>query len=240
MKDDKTGYENVDPKDLKWYEKLSAKVDSNAPKLIIWTTIAILIGGLVEIPPFFMMGEVKPIAGLKPPNAIELAGRDVYQAEGCTYCHTQMIRPFKWETDRWDPNREYGPDPYSKAGEFVYDHPFLWGSKRTGPDLAHEASINPSAAWHKAHLINPRGAVSNSVMPAYPWLFEQDVDVEEIKGNMRALRSIGVPYSDADIAAADELLAGKSKGDALVAYILSLGRDTRVNPVEVDSTAVAD
>lgn len=211
------------PENPTWYEKLSKKVESHSGRLIVFTTIAVLIGGLVEIPPFFMMGEVKPIDGVEPYDALELAGRDVYQAEGCFYCHTQMIRPFKWETDRWDPARKYGPDPYSKAGEFVYDHPFLWGSKRTGPDLAHEAVLNPNKDWQKEHLIDPQRMSPGSVMPSYAHLFEEPVDIEQIKANMRALQSIGVPYSDADIAAADELLKGKSNGDALVEYLVSLG-----------------
>ncbi len=225
----------VEPKDLKWYEKLSSKVDSHAFRFTIFTTIAVLIGGLVEIPPFFLMGEVKPIAAVTPYNALELAGRDVYQKEGCFYCHTQLIRPFKWETDRWDRNKEYGPEPYSKAGEYAYDHPFLWGSKRTGPDLAHEGSLNPSAAWHRTHFMNPRETSPGSIMPAYPWLFENAVDAEQTKANMRALQSIGVPYSEADIAAADQMLAGKTEGDALIAYMLKLGRDSRVGPAAAAS-----
>jgi len=211
-----------------WYEKLSAKVESRSLRFIVFTTIAILIGGLVEIPPFFMMGEVQKINDLKPYNALELAGRDTYQQEGCFYCHTQVIRPFKWETDRWDRNHDYGADPYSKAGEYIYDHPFLWGSKRTGPDLSHEASLNPSAEWHRRHLMNPRDANPDSVMPSYPWLFETMLSSDEVKNHMRALRITGVPYSDADIAAADELVKGKTQGDALVAYLLKLGRDTMV------------
>ena len=210
-----------------WYEKLSAKVESKSLRFIILTTIAILVGGLVEIPPFFMMGTVQKIEAVKPYRPLELAGRDVYQREGCFYCHSQVIRPFKWETDRWDKNRDYGADPYSKAGEFVYEHPFLWGSKRTGPDLAHEASLNPNAAWHKAHLINPREVEPDSIMPAYPWLFEAEVDVAQLQANMRALRKVGVPYTDEDIAAAEQA-KGKTEGDALVAYLIAIGRDTMV------------
>jgi len=211
-----------------WYENLSAKVEGKSLRFTIFTTIAILIGGLVEIPPFFMMGTVQKIEAVKPYKALELAGRDVYQREGCFYCHTQVIRPFKWETDRWDKNRDYGADPYSKAGEYVYEHPFLWGSKRTGPDLWHEASLNPNAAWHKAHLINPRDTEPDSIMPAYPWLFETQVDAAQLQANMRALRRVGVPYTDEDIAAAAEQAKGKTEGDALVAYLLALGRDTMV------------
>lgn len=217
----------VDPKDLTWYEKLSNLVDTKAFRFTVFTTIAVLIGGLVELPPIMLMGTPDRIPGLKPYNALELAGRDVYQQEGCFYCHTQLIRPFKWETDRWDRNREYGSAPYSRAGEFVYDHPFLWGSKRTGPDLAHEASLNNNAVWHKEHLINPRATTPGSVMPAYPWLFEARLDSEQVQAHMRALRTIGVPYTDADIENAPALVNGKTQGDALIAYLLKLGKDTK-------------
>ncbi|RME90655.1 MAG: cytochrome-c oxidase, cbb3-type subunit II [Candidatus Hydrogenedentota bacterium] len=215
-----------------FYEKLNEKVESKGFAFTVLVTVAILIGTLVELPPFFLTKQVEPIESVKPYNALELAGRDVYQKEGCFNCHTQMIRPFKWETDRFDPNKAYGPDPYSKAGEYVYDHPFLWGSKRTGPDLAHEASIRPSAAWHKKHLINPRETSPGSIMPAYPWLFENELDIEQTKANMRALRALGVPYTDEDIAAADKLLKGKTEGDAVIAYLLKLGRDTMVQEEE--------
>ncbi len=219
----------MDYENKNWYEKLNAKIDHKSFWFAFWTAIAVLIGGLVEIPPFFMQGQVKKIEAVTPYNALELAGRDVYQAEGCFNCHTQMIRPFKWETDRWDKFGKYDKEaPYSKAGEYVYEHPFLFGSKRTGPDLAHEAALNNNAAWHKRHLINPQETVEGSIMPPYPHLFESDVDVDQIKANMRALRTVGVPYTDADIDAADSLLKGKTKGDALVAYLLKLGRDTMV------------
>lgn len=223
-------HQNHENEPLKWYEKLSDKLEQKSFTFTFWTTIAILIGGLVELPPFFLQGQVKKLEAVKPYSALELAGRDTYQAEGCFYCHTQMIRPFKWETDRWDPRREYGDAPYSKAGEYVYDHPFLFGSKRTGPDLAHEASLNPSADWQRKHLINPRQMVEGSVMPEYSFLFEEDnlVDPEQIQANMRALQTVGVPYTDAQIAAAAEEVKGKTKGDALVAYLLKLGRDTKV------------
>lgn len=227
MSDDRNEIENAKPKT--WYEKLSEKVESHALRLTIWTTIAILVGGLVEIPPFFLMPQVKKIETVKPYNALELAGRDVYQQEGCFNCHTQMIRPFKWETDRWDPAGKYGPEPYSKAGEYVYDHPFLWGSKRTGPDLQHTAATTRATyAWQKSHLIDPRDAVEGSIMPSYAYLFEYGLDAESTKARMRSLRAIGVPYSDEDIEKADELLKGKTEGDALIAYLLKLGRDTIV------------
>lgn len=212
-----------DPKTF--YEKLSGAVESKAFKFSVFTFIAILIGGLVELPPFFLRDQVKKFDAVTPYNALELAGRDVYQQEGCFYCHTQLIRPFKWETDRWDRNREYGAEPFSHAGEFVYDHPFLWGSKRTGPDLAHEASLNPNPEWQRRHLINPRETTPGSIMPAYPWLFEMPLDGATVEKRMRALRSIGVPYSDTDIAGAASTVAGKTQGDALVAYLLKLGRD---------------
>ena len=265
------------PKELTWYEKLSAKVESHGLKLTIWTTIAILIGGAVEIPPFFMMGEVKKIESVTPFNASELAGRDVYQAEGCFYCHTQMIRPFRWETQRWDPNLAYGEAPYSKAGEYVYDHPFLWGSKRTGPDLSHESNIQPSAVWHAGHLINPRDLIDRSPMPAYPHLFLQPVDADQTISNMKALQMLGVPYNAGDLAAAKNNLmkicsdqdrknttramammgyeeseieanlckigeaVPVTKGDALVSYLLKLGRDTTELSMEESSESdVAD
>ncbi|MDH5716549.1 MAG: cbb3-type cytochrome c oxidase subunit II [Spirochaetia bacterium] len=211
-----------------WYEKLSHKVEDNAFKLSVWSAIAVLVGGLVTLPPLFLQGTVQKIDSVKPYNALELAGRDVYQEEGCFYCHSQMVRPFKWETDRWDPTRQYGDTPYSKAGESVYDHPFLWGSKRIGPDLAHEAALRGSAAWQVSHLKNPRETSPGSIMPAYPHLFETDnmLDTEVIKARMSALRILGVPYTDQDIQNADSLAKNKTKGDALVSYLLKLGKDT--------------
>ncbi|MCE9596743.1 MAG: cytochrome-c oxidase, cbb3-type subunit II [Spirochaetia bacterium] len=213
---------------LTWYEKLSHAVEGKAFKFTVFTVIAILVGGLVELPPFFMVGAVERIPSVKPYAPLELAGRDVYQQEGCFYCHTQIIRPFKWETDRWDRNREYGPESYSKAGEFVYEHPFLWGSKRTGPDLSHEASLNANASWHRQHLMNPRETSPDSIMPAYPWLFATKLDPEKVQSSMRALRIIGVPYTDAEIESAVKATSGKTEGDALIAYLLKLGRDTMV------------
>ena len=221
-------HNNMDNKnsELTWYERLSHAVEHKTFKFTIFTTLAILVGGLVELPPFFMMGTIEKIDSVKPYNALELAGRDVYQQEGCFYCHTQVIRPFKWETDRWDRNRHYGPAPYSKAGEFVYEHPFLWGSKRTGPDLAHEASLNSNADWQKRHLMDPRESTPDSIMPAYPSLFKKSLNVQDVQSRMRALRSVGVPYSEGDIAAAAALVHGRTEGEALVAYLLRLGRDT--------------
>lgn len=214
---------------LDWYSDLADNWDTQGGKFAIYTTIAVVIGGLFElIPPFFLAQTVTPISTVKPYNALELAGRDIYQREGCFNCHTQMIRPFKWEVDRFDPKGEYGKNGYSKAGEYVYEHPFLWGSKRTGPDLAHEASIRPSAEWHERHLKNPRETSPGSLMPAYPWLFNSNaiVDVEQTIANMKALAKVGVPYTQADYDQAPELLKGKREGDALIAYLLRLGRDS--------------
>ncbi len=204
-------------------------VESRGILFPVLVTFAVLVGGLVEVvPPFFLSSTVTPIESVKPYSALELAGRDVYIREGCNNCHSQMIRPFKWETDRFDPNRAYGDAPYSKGGEYIYDYPHLWGSKRTGPDLAHEASIQPSADWHRRHFINPRETSPGSIMPAYPWLFEQDVDGGSVAGRMSSLQILGVPYTEAEIKAAPAQVAGKTEGDALIAYMLKLGRDTMV------------
>ncbi|RHX80028.1 cytochrome-c oxidase, cbb3-type subunit II [Leptospira yasudae] len=214
---------------LTWFSGFTEKWEKQGVKFTVYTTIAVLIGGIFElIPPFFISRTAVPIQGVKPFSALELAGRDIYQKEGCNNCHTQMIRPFKWEVDRFDPSKSYGRDGYSKAGEFVYDHPFLWGSKRTGPDLAHESQIQPSYAWHKTHLINPRDTSPGSVMPAYPWLFEESarLDAEKIVNHMKGLSKIGVPYSEADYLSAAKELEGKTEGDALIAYLLKLGKDT--------------
>lgn len=212
----------------KWYEKVSSKFESRTFAFSFWATIAVLIGGLIEIPPFFLMGEINTPKGVKPYSALELAGRDAYQEEGCFYCHTQMIRPFKWETDRWDRNRDYGAEPYSKAGEYVYDHPFMWGSKRNGPDLSHEASLNPNPSWHKQHLMDPRSTSPGSIMPSYPHLFEAEIDPEQVRAEMKMLRLIGVPYTDDEIARGPDALKGVKKGDAMIAYLLKLGRDNMV------------
>lgn len=214
---------------MTWYEKLSHKLEGKAFKFSFWTTIAILVGGLVEIPPFFMAGyqaEIREEKLVTHYSALELAGRDVYQEEGCFYCHTQMIRPFRWETVRWNYQGAFGEAGYSKAGEYIYDHPFLWGSKRTGPDLSHESKAK-SASWQKEHLINPQEQSPGSIMPAYPHLFDEDnlVDADALKSRMGALRTIGVPYTDAEISGAEAAVKGKTKGDALVAYLMKLGRD---------------
>jgi cytochrome c oxidase cbb3-type subunit 2 len=177
--------------------------------------LVVSIGGLTEIVPlFFQMEVTEPVAGLEPLDALELEGRDVYIREGCHVCHTQMIRPFRAETER------YGH--YSVAGESVYEHPFLWGSKRTGPDLARVGG-RYSDDWHRVHLLNPRDVVPESNMPAYAWLLDSEIDGSATPGKMRALRMVGVPYDDDDIAGAEAAVQGKTELDALVAYLQQLG-----------------
>ena len=191
------------------------KVETNNLLMIVLILVVVAIGGLVEIVPlFFQKSTTEPIQGLKPPTALQLAGRDVYLREGCYNCHSQMIRPFRAETLR------YGP--FSTAGEFVYDHPFQWGSKRTGPDL-HRVGGKYSDEWQRIHLNNPRDLVPESNMPAYPWLGKTVVDAEAIPRRMRALRHVGVPYTDEEIARAAEEVRGKTELDATVAYLQSLG-----------------
>jgi cytochrome c oxidase cbb3-type subunit 2 len=190
-------------------------IERNVGLLMVLVILVISVGGLVEIVPlYFQKSTTQPVAGLKPYTAIQLAGRDIYVREGCGNCHSQMIRPFRAETER------YGH--YSVAGEFVYDHPFLWGSKRTGPDLA-RVGLRYSDDWHRVHLINPRDLVPESNMPAYPWLQAAAVDAAVLPAKMRALRSVGVPYSDTDIAAATESVKGKTEMDAVIAYLQGLG-----------------
>ena len=191
------------------------KTESNVTLLIIFTTLALIFGGLVEILPlFFQKSTTQPIEGVRPYTALQLAGRDIYQRVGCYNCHSQMIRPFRAETLR------YGH--YSVAGESVYDHPFQWGSKRTGPDLAREGGRN-SDDWHVKHLINPRSVVPQSNMPAYPWLATDKVDHTTIAAHMRGLRKVGVPYTDEDIAGAEAAVKGKTEMEAMIAYLQSLG-----------------
>ena len=191
------------------------KVESNVTLLIIFTTLALIFGGLVEILPlFFQKSTTQPIEGVKPYTPLQLAGRDVYQREGCYNCHSQMIRPFRAETLR------YGH--YSVAGESVYDHPFQWGSKRTGPDLAREGNRNTND-WHMRHLTNPRAVVPQSNMPAYPWLATNMVDDTTIAAHMKGLRTVGVPYTDADIAGAQAAVKGKTEMEAVIAYLQGLG-----------------
>ncbi|PPA00790.1 cytochrome-c oxidase, cbb3-type subunit II, partial [Pseudomonas sp. MWU12-2312b] len=172
-------------------------------------------GGLTQIVPLFFQDVTnKPVEGMKPYTALQLEGRDIYIREGCVGCHSQMIRPFRAETER------YGH--YSVAGESVWDHPFLWGSKRTGPDLA-RVGARYSDDWHRAHLYNPRNVVPESKMPAYPWLVANALDSSHTETKLRAMRTLGVPYTDEDIAGATESLKGKSEMDALVAYLQVLG-----------------
>jgi cytochrome c oxidase cbb3-type subunit II len=183
--------------------------------LILLVMMVVSIGGLVEIVPlFFQKSTTEPVAGLTPYSPLRLAGRDVYVREGCYNCHSQMIRPFRAETER------YGH--YSVAGEFVYDRPFQWGSKRTGPDLARVGG-RYSDDWHRAHLNNPRDLVPESNMPAYPWLAQTNLDPERIVLHLKALKRLGDPYSDEQIANAPKELDGKTELDALVAYLQGMG-----------------
>ncbi len=190
-------------------------VEKNIGLMLVLVVVAISFGGLVQIvPQFFLKETTTPIEGLKPLPAIALEGRDVYIREGCHVCHTQMVRPLRAEVER------YGH--YSVAGESVYEHPFLWGSKRTGPDLARVGG-RYSDKWHKAHLYNPRNVVPKSNMPSFPWLFDAVVDEELTPKKMAALRKVGVPYTDEDIAGASEAVKGVTEIDALVAYLQQLG-----------------
>ena len=190
-------------------------IEKNPWLLIGLVLLVISFGGLVEIVPlFFQKSTTEPVAGLKPYSPLRLAGRDIYIREGCYNCHSQMIRPFRAETER------YGH--YSVAGEFVYDHPFQWGSKRTGPDLARVGS-RYSDEWHRTHLDNPRDVVPESNMPGYPWLAQNKLVAAVILPKMRAMQRIGVPYSDAEVAAAPAELSGKTEQDALIAYLQGLG-----------------
>ncbi|EWS54065.1 MULTISPECIES: cytochrome-c oxidase, cbb3-type subunit II [unclassified Methylibium] len=183
--------------------------------MIVLILVVVAVGGLVEIVPlFFQRSTTEPVPGLKPYTALQVAGRDVYVREGCYNCHSQMIRPFRAETLR------YGH--YSVAGEFVYDRPFQWGSKRTGPDL-HRVGGRYSDEWHRLHLANPRDLVPESNMPAYPWLAKAALDPAEMPGKLRALRALGAPYTDAELAQAGEDVKGKTELDALVAYLQVLG-----------------
>lgn len=190
-------------------------IEKNAGLLIILVILVASVGGLVEIVPlFFQQSTTQPVPGLKPYTALQLAGRDVYLREGCYNCHSQMIRPFRAETER------YGH--YSVAGEFVFDRPFQWGSKRTGPDLARVGG-RYSDEWHRAHLNNPRDVVPESNMPGYPWLASTALEPESIVPKLRALQRLGDGYTDAEITAAPKELAGKTEQDALVAYLQGLG-----------------
>ena len=191
------------------------KIERNQALLIILVILVVAVGGLVEIVPLsFQKSVTEPVKGLKPYTPLQLTGRDVYIREGCYNCHSQMVRPFRAETLR------YGP--YSVAGEFVYDHPFQWGSKRTGPDLARVGG-RYSDDWHRIHLNNPRDLVPESNMPAYPWLSKATVDPAGMAPRMKALRVVGVPYSDAEIAKAGDEVKGKTEIEAVIAYLQVLG-----------------
>ena len=190
-------------------------VETKVTWLGVWIALVISIGGLVEIVPLYLSNEATtPAPGVKPYDAVALEGRDIYIREGCYNCHSQMIRPLRAETER------YGH--YSLAGESVYDHPFQFGSKRTGPDLARVGG-RYSDEWHRAHLNNPRDVVPESNMPAYGWMTDSPVDAAGTADKMRALRKVGVPYTDEDIAGAEEAVRGKTDMDVLVAYLQGLG-----------------
>ena len=191
------------------------KIETSNFLMIVLILLVLLAGGMVEIVPlFFQKSTTEPLKGVQPYTALQLAGRDIYTREGCYNCHSQMIRPFRAETLR------YGH--YSVAGESVYDHPFQWGSKRTGPDLARVGG-KYSDEWQRLHLISPRDLVPESIMPAYPWLEKAPANADTIQSHMKALRTVGVPYTDAEIAAAPAELKDKTELDALIAYLQGLG-----------------
>lgn len=191
------------------------KVEKNLGLMTVLILVAISFGGLIEIVPlFFLADTTEPAPGLKPYTAVQLEGRDIYIREGCHVCHTQMVRPLRAEVER------YGD--YSKAGEFVYDHPFLWGSKRTGPDL-HRVGGRYSDEWHQAHLWNPRDVVPESNMPAFPWLFENVIDSSKTEAKLAAMKFLGVPYTDQEVENAAAAVEGVTEIDALVAYLQNLG-----------------
>jgi len=197
-------------------------IERNQALLIVLVILLIAVGGLVEIVPLsFQRSVTEPVAGLKPYTPLELTGRDVYLREGCYNCHSQMVRPFRAEVER------YGH--YSVAGEFVYDHPFQWGSKRTGPDL-HRVGGRYSDEWHRLHLLNARSVVPESNMPSYPWLATTASNSGDIEAKMRALRMVGVPYADDEIAKAKSELKDKTEMDALIAYLQVLGTAVKPSP----------
>jgi len=195
------------------------RIETSNLLMIVLILITVAIGGLVEIVPlYFQRSTTQPVPGLKPYTALQLVGRDIYIREGCYGCHSQMIRPLHAETLR------YGH--HSVAGEFVYDHPFQWGSKRTGPDLARVGG-KYSDDWQRLHLASPRDLVPESNMPAYTWLSGTAIDAASVPQHLRALQRLGVPYSDADVAGAAEAVKGKTEMDAIVAYLQSLGRHVK-------------
>ncbi len=195
------------------------KIETNIGLMVLLIVMVISVGGLVEIVPlFFMKSTTQPVEGLKPLTPLQLEGRDVYIANGCYLCHSQMIRPFRAETER------YGH--YSVAGEFVYDHPCQWGSERTGPDLARVGG-RYSNAWHRAHLMDPRDVVPESIMPGFPWFATTKLNPANIQRKMRVLRELGVPYTDQEIADAPKEIEGKTQMDAVIAYLQNLGTDIK-------------
>jgi cytochrome c oxidase cbb3-type subunit 2 len=200
---------------------IQEKTEVNVGLLIVLTLVVVIWGGLAQIVPlFFQKSTTEPVDGLEPYGALQLAGRDLYIREGCVSCHSQMVRPFRAETER------YGH--YSVAGEFIYDRPFLWGSKRTGPDL-HRVGGRYSDDWHRAHLINPRDVVPESIMPGYPWLQENALDDQLIQDKMKALNLVSrTPYTEEQIAAAPAELEGKTEMDAMIAYLQSLGTHVKI------------
>ena len=198
---------------------LQERIEQNTGLLIIFVILVVSVAAFVEILPlYFQRSTTEAVTGLKPYTAVQLAGRDIYIREGCVGCHSQMIRPFRAETER------YGH--YSVAGEFVYDHPFLWGSKRTGPDLQRVGG-RYSDDWHRIHLNNPRDVVPESNMPGYPWLFESVLTGEDMAAKMRGLRTVGVPYSDEQIAVAKTEVMGKTEAEVLIAYLQVLGTSVK-------------
>ncbi len=195
------------------------KIEQNIGLMIVLVILVVSVGGVVQITPlFFMHSTTEPVEGIKPYDPLRLSGRDIYVREGCYTCHSQMVRPFRAETER------YGH--YSLAGEFVYDRPFQWGSKRTGPDLARVGG-RYSDEWHRVHLMNPRDVVPESIMPGYPWLARTPLDTDSIQAKMRALRRVGVPYTDAEIAGAPDAIRNKTEMEAVIAYLQGLGTAVR-------------
>lgn len=190
-------------------------IEKNIAVMMVLIVLAVSFGGIIEIIPLMSQKVVQePVEGLKPLSALQLEGRDIYIREGCSVCHSQMIRPLRAEVER------YGH--YTVAGELVYNHPFLFGSKRTGPDLARVGELY-SDEWHRAHLLDPRSVVPESNMPSFPWLFENTIDSEVTPKKLSALRVVGVPYTDMDIAGATRQVDGKTEADALIAYLQQLG-----------------
>ena len=195
------------------------RIETNIGLMVVLVLIVSSFGGMVTILPLFSQGNLlRPVEGVVPYPALQLAGRDVYVREGCYVCHSQMIRPFRAETER------YGH--YSVAGEFVYDRPFQWGSRRAGPDL-HRVGGRYSDEWHRVHLMRPRDVVPESIMPGYPWLAENPVDGEAVRSRMRALRTLGHPYTDEQVEGAADAVAGRTEMDAMIAYLQGLGTAIR-------------